>query len=1780
MPAFHAEAAPRNPASRAARGKSASVASFAPVGKAADNPAFRVEFSDAIVAQEALDKPLELKDFPFTVTPAIRAEGKWVDQRTFTATLLAPLDMATVYTASVREGLKALDGKNVAPASYGFQTDPPKLLSARAVVLPDRNQAEINLEFNISIPHSRLRNFLSVQLQQRNRGRSGVSSYEITGTSKAPRVYVSVGSLPTTLTVRLAAGLTGDVGTLGLEKDVEHSFELKPVLTVNSIYASDYRPGSITVYTNRTVDLDEAKGFIDIEPDIPFSLENYYNGAFYIQADFKPRSRYTFTFRKGLPSTEDDVVLAEDTFQAVIIPDLNPSISFPSSGTFLSSTGGGRIPVELTNIRKLQVDLWRLYENNLPYAVRGAAFDISLARRVYSSEYQLSLPLNEKTRRSIAIEELMSGDAGVPRGLFLLSLRSPDTEYWDEQRRIVNLSDMGIAARLWEDGILVWVNTLSGPTPISEAHVRLYSGANQLLAEGKTDENGVWEIQCDSLWSRNSDMTPDLVTVTRGEEAAFVKLNRGLMSREAFDTSGRPWLRDGYDAALFSARDIYRTGEQAFFKAVVRNHDLTAPEPFPVLFDIQDPLSRTVKRGTAILSAEGGALFDFDIPSNALTGQWQVRLSIPSRNLASYSFSVEDFAPPRVEAKLTTEANLLLPGEDTGFALSGRYFFGADGAGLNWQARWRAREGQFQPKADRWAPYAFSDATRSFSPRGEDIGDGTLDEEGWTGFVFETPDWDAPVLDVTVTALVQEDGGRWVADTMTLPYYPVPWVLGLTQPEGMLAVRNDVTFRAAAVTPSEEPADPGELTASLYRVSWHYNLVEVDGYTRWQSSEEFQKIESKPVVLENGTGSFTFQPKRWGTYVVKLTDEKGKASASVRFWADDPEYAEQGSQILDRVEIVLDKDTYKVGDVAKVTLRAPFEGLMLFGAEAMGAIDRRILKVDKAETVVEVPITEKMVPNAWCSAWLIRPVAEEETWGAHRALGVKAINADVSGSSLSVKLDAPEKAEPASRLSVTLTLTDAQNKPARGEVALALVDDAVLGLTNFEAPDLLKHFLARRKLNSNSYDLYDLLVPLESRATELLHPSGGGLMEAMAGAPKGQRFKILSLFEGMLTADEKGVIKAELELPEFSGRGRLFAVAASGARFGVAEQRVQIAREIVTEAELPRFAAPGDVFTVPVTVFNSGAESRDVTVELLTSSGLAVERNASIEQSASFSASVSASGFHGWDVRLRALDPGTAVYTVKTLWKEGQEEKSYTQVIELPIRSPFPTVTLSGSGIFSSGDAKIDIPWSAFTGDARGGLTLSDTPAVDLTKAMRFLVHYPYGCLEQTLSSAWPFIVLPDALAEIDPLLVNSAAVRRKTDFAIARLQAMQLYDGSFSKWPGDGHPYIWGSVHAAHFLVEARKAGVDYPQEMLQSSINWLKQFLASTPSTKNRYGERNDFTTKAYAVYVLALNGEKPLGWMHYLRENEDLMWPSGRIWLAAAYSLAEGRADALRALGAWGGGEILEPEALYETLESNVRNTAQLLSIWAEVEPRSPETMRLAQMLLDWGKKNRWYSTQENAAVAMALGRYLIRTGYEKGQLEGVLTTANGQALGSFRSGERTPLTLEDPALGGTLSLRMKGTGSGYYAWTLTGSPSSAPEPVSMGLSVEQSLWVGNTVLVPGRPVAQGDRILVRLTLNPSVNIGDAAVSYLLPAGMELDNPRLKGGDDSQETRGVRLDVRDDRLLLFIDQLNQKTDYEFTMRAVTRGTFVVPPVAAEGMYDPGVRFVAKEQPNIVVE
>ena len=1725
------------------------IVSFSPTGTTTDNPQFRIVFSKPVVEEDAVGKIVSMADFPFEVSPAVIADGKWETPSVFTAALVAPLPKATAFTATA-------GGK-----IFRFQTEPLKLLSATQSYYSlnyDTANIQLKLEFNLPVSPSRLSGFLrltagdNVQLNFSSIG--GLPSRSILIETRLTGNLVRENKL----TLVIAKGLTANVGALGIDRDVRQTIDISPVFVITNSRVNEY-DGAIIIESNNRIDIDRAQRFITIEPAASFRLESRWSGLAII-GDFKPRERVVVDIKKGVPAADGKSKLIEDYRKAFIIPDKRPSINFPASGMFLSPAVGATIPIETVNINELDITLWRLYESNLPYVLRNEQFrydfPLDLSARVAKKVARISSVPNETQRRAIDIKSFLDNPSDSLQGLYMITANESDGDYWRQAEQIVSLTDIGLTARIWPGGCLVWANSIAQATPIDNVTIKMYDEASQLLAEGITDKEGLCRFFHD--YSRS---TPVLITAVKENDVSFVRLQNALLTNEAFDISGRAWVTDGYDGMIFTPRGVYRPGETVSAKAIVREVGSKIPSGFPILYIVRDPSRRTFTRGTAVLSAQGAADMEFELPDTALSGEYSIELYIPGKEnspFASYRFSVESFAPPRIEVNIERSdkaelSGFVFEGEDVTFDISSKYLFGVPAAGMPWRLIYQAVASDFVPNGEKWKAFKFRDPEKSSAlrPSYYDIDTGTLDNEGKVQVKYKISEsWNPPsIVNLAFVASVMEDSGRWISKEIAFKYFPNPdrYILGIEAPDEC-TVNETVRFRTAALYPDSEPVDLLEVKATLYRVVYHYNLVQRDGVTRWQTSQEHEMVEEKTITILDGVVNYDFTPRRYGEYLVRVEAPKDNSiSTSTRFWCSDYDFG-GGSRLVDKIELEPDKTSYKAGDTAKITVKAPFAGTLLFTVENSTLIGQQVIEMDGVQTDVLIPISRDIESaNLWCVASVLRPVKDDEPWTAHRAIGVKSITIDKSEEKLPVSIEAPDKISPSSKLKVTV------KSRADTEIALAFIDEGVLQITGYNTPDPYSYFYSKRGLSSNMYDIYDLLMQVESRATDLLHPSGGMAARAAAymGNMNSKRFKILSIFKPSVIIGSSGEAEVELDIPEFSGKARLFAVGISGMTFGSASKFVEIARDVVVEANLPRFAAMGDVFSSPLSVFNTSERTLNVSVTLKTEGPL----NISGDKDLTFNISPKSS--ESVEIAFNATGIGDAKYTVET--KFGNDSEASVQEIDLPVRGLYPTVSETGMGRFGAGETVIKLPDNT-VGPATRILTVTGTPVADLMPAVNYLLGYPYGCIEQTVSRAWAVLAVPEAVKMIDKELVDAAEISRKLYHAVASMQAMQLYNGSFATWPGNQYSNDWASVYAAHFLSDLKRAGVllSFPDDMFNGVLNFLRQTIAEPIN-----GEylKEDLTTKAYACFVLALEKEAPLGLMYWLKENSRNLLPSGQIWLAGAYAVAEGNAEHLKALG--GALDIGAPMASNPiTLDSTVRNNAQMLRLWSLVQPEAPEAAILAENLIQYGRIGRWYGTQENSVSAVALSSYLKATG---GQTETDLNCSISDPSGevfaparAFKAQDNMTFQVSEP---GEWILKSEGSGNGYYSWVTTGEPKSAPRPESSGIKIETE-WADSKGVKIAGDIKLGTEIFVTVRVIPTLPVMDVVVSVLLPAGLEIESNAKPGG--------YIADARDDRLLLFIERLNSSIEYKYVVRAVTKGNFALPPVSAEGMYSPAVRFI----------
>lgn len=1735
------------------------VLSFSPGGVIKGRTPISISFSHPVVDKSSVGKVLSPEEAPIEFSPLVKGVGKWTAVDTFVYTPVATPPQATLFKVQAKENLRDAKGRLLAGRqSFEYRTEGLRFIGARQIDVSDGGAVTIELSFNLPVSPVRLRGFLYLLNERREQ-----LGYTVQGQAPASTIRVTTGYFGGgAVSLVLSPGLTSDVGPLGTEQESRRVIKVTRQLAITSLYPDTRYPSTsvIQVGTNIGADMSKVSKYIELSPASDFTIDPQYNG-FVILGDFKPRQRVEVTIRKGLPSREGSA-LTEDFKKAVVFPDHYPSISFPSGGVFLSPAGDLRVPIESVNIEEISLNLWRVYENNIPLSMTMSGYNTQrdLSRNVASRTARPEGELNETVRRAIDLREL----AGGAKGVFLLTASESSGEYWAEAEQLVAVTDIGMVARVWGKGLTVWANSILGIEPVNEATVRVYSRNNQLLASGTTDENGLFTHSREEAW--DPQLLPAIVTVEKGDDVSFLKLEEDILATSGFDVDGRS-RADRYEALLFAPRGVFRPGEKVDFSAIVRTKDFLPPEPFPVVYVVRSSLGREIARGTALLSEEGVATFAAQLAPASPTGSYTAVVALPgSENdpIGRTSFFVEDFVAPRLEVKASADPASLEAGGEVEIEVASSYLFGAPAADLPFEVEIRAAAVPFRPEG--WTAFTFGDRDRTFESMTDYLGDGKLDEEGRGSLSYSVPEgWLPPAaMELTFFVKVMEESGRWVPASINLPFHPYPVYLGLEMPKGETVPGREISVRVAAVTPDGKASDLESATAEVFLVRNHYNLVRVGNQTRMQYQRELAPFTEGSVSFSDGVGEFSFTPKTDGEYVVKVTDDDSDAAASASLYAWTP-YGDGagGSTLLDRVTITADKESYEPGEKVVATLKSPFKGRLLVTVETDRELFRKVLSLDRGEVKLSIPVTGEMIPNAYVTATVIRPVVEGEEWGNHRAVGTLSIPVERKKQRLDVALTSPERTLPDEPLTVRGALTDGEGATRKGEVVLYLVDEGILSLTGYATPDPWSFFMARRAQGISLYDLYDQLLPLESRETPLLK-AGGGATEAMMAALRAgmspvsaRSFRMLSIFLGSVSTDEKGAFEAVFDVPEFSGKGRIMAVASAGNSFGKGEARVRIARDFTTELSLPRAVSPGDVFQAPLKVFSAADAPMEVTVSI------AVDGPVSVDGDREYSVELAAGGETLFSVPFRAgPEAGRTDLKVATKWEGG----TFSQELDLPSRPAFPRVSLSGSGVVRDGEpVTVSIPREWFQGTEEGRLMLSDLPSLDLAGAASFLLQYPYGCLEQTVSSAWPLLVAADLAAEVDPALVNSEERDSLLAYKIRQIGAMQLYNGGFAAWPGLSETYLWGSLYASHFLVEARRSGAPVPADMLEAALANVRSMLPLAPRDDTSLAFSENLTNKAYACYILALDGEAPLGWMAHLGEQTDSLFESGRIFLAGARALVSKTSKPLQGLGS-----SPSPERGSPTFESASRSTALKLLMWSEVDPLSATAADLATKLVEEARKGAWRTTQDNAVSILALGKWMEKTRSARKPFNAELKDESGMTLASFADGEKIALDLNKLPKG-PLTLALSGEGTAYFAWTSAGVPLEAPEPFSNGVQVKRTWYTREGIEIEeGDPVSRGDRITAALTITPASGMRNLVVVDMLPGGMEIENPRLTGEGDERQYAGIRSEMRDDRLILFIDNLVKPVEYSYLLRAVSKGTFTLPPVAAEGMYEPENAFL----------
>ncbi|MFH6563488.1 alpha-2-macroglobulin [Aeromonas caviae] len=1468
---------------------------------------------------------------------------------------------------------------------------------------------------------------------------------------------------------------------------------------------------------------------------------------------------------------------------------LETGASFTASGMVLPLRDELRLPISAVNVDEVNIDFFRVDAEYLPRFLAeyrpGAGMGnweleqiTQRAKRVFSGRYALELDANRRETRLINVKEPQLAEAGV-----YFAVMSPLGNYdWRKETTYFAVSDMGLSARRYRDELEVFVSSLASADPLKDVQLSLLDQKGNRLQVQTTDPQG----------HRRFDQVQGarLLLAEQGKHLAVLRLDGAALDLSTFDLGTQPW--QAQQLYLFSGRDLYRPGERLDSEILLKGQDGQLLPGMAVELEVKQPDGQLLEQKRLLPDNLGAAHYGLHLPDDAPLGRWTISLKTAAGSRFEWPFLVEEFLPERLKLQLgkgpdgevtSLDAALTLP-------LQGDYLYGAPASAT--KAKAEVKISRATMPFTQWQEFTLGDVLLAEQAKDLEPLNLTLDAQGQGTFsLADELDGVRALgpLEVAYRVSLAEPGGRAVNRSRT----QYGWPAGSQWP----ALKADfVADRVEGGKPLpfqilnlDEQGQPvaGAVKVRLineYRdYYWHY--ADGEGWKYEFNSQPYLEQEQTLQLDGKGPTPLTLQLAA-GWYRLEVENSQGHQS-SLRVEIGSYAWGGGGEQARpDKIAITLDKRAYQAGEKAKVTLVAPRPGkglLLVEDGDGLRWWQRIELKgaggdAKDARGEFEIPVSpEWLRHDLHISAQIAAPDSDskpvsQKSVQSLRSVGLVPLTLDREARRLPLTLSAPDKAVPLTRLEVTATSTP----NSQGRVVLAAVDRGVLNISDYQPLDPFEIFFGRKRFAQDLFDNYGQVIPPQDGKLARLN-YGGDRAPLKKGGALESRVEIAALWSGEVSFDESGKAVIPLELPNFNGELALMALAWNEQQVGEAERAVKVVAPLVAEIGWPRFGTRGDETRALVQLRNMSGEDQTLSLAWTLNGGL--KANGELPGTLSLK-----NGEEQW-LTLPLTVTGASGVASLQLAASGKDfaiSRDWT----LPLRSPWPAETRQRYQMLAPGQEMAFAPAELAGLDRanlQGLLSLSGTPPWDPAAQWQALADYPYACLEQTLSRAWPYLLTTadERTAWRKPAEGKKAASEADVQRALLqRLQRLQLPSGGFGLWDGRSDEEQWLTAYAADYLLARKEVGDAVPEAMLNQALNRLQSYL-----TDSQYGERwssapehSRLAYQTYSAYVLARVGKAPLATLRLIWEQQADHARSGLPLLHLSLALSvmgdeQNAAKALsRALATERGDDYLGDYG------SPLRDQALELSLLRQHKLAAERWPALSAKVADTLAHRQWLSTQERLA--------LLRLARIDPAVDWQAWVAS--SLGSGSLSGLAPLQLGAPEALAASAVTNEGKGSLYVQRTLIGYPEQAPTRLSQGISVTRSWFNSDGQPFDPTKVKVGDLVVVRLNVSSESAVPDALLVEMVPAGFELENPALgnsiKLDELSIEGKPAwqsewndylkHQEFRDDRYTAAMDlSAGSNQQLVYLMRAVTPGRYQVPPTQVEDMYRPELRAVGED-------
>jgi uncharacterized protein YfaS (alpha-2-macroglobulin family) len=1474
--------------------------------------------------------------------------------------------------------------------------------------------------------------------------------------------------------------------------------------------------------------------------------------------------RYKIALRAGLPSSVEEP-LEKQVDLDIYVRDRSGSVRFTGENFVLPGTARRGIPLVSVNIDHTDLKLYRVGDRNIASLLTNSQFltqmdgynaeriENEIGELVWQGGIDIQSELNKDVVTSFPVDEALPERKP---GIYVLTAVPPGTppENWDSRAtQWFLVSDTGITTYAGTDGLNVFVRALSTAKPLDGVTLQLLAKNNEILGSATTDAQGRATFSA-GLMRGTAGQAPAVITARDGDED-YVFLD---MTRAGFDLSDRGVTGRAAPGAIdvfsWTERGIYRAGETVHSAALARDIEGNAVENLPLTFIFSRPDGVEDRRFVSDGKALGGYAVDLALQENAMRGTWTLRIHTDPKAAAisEKSFLVDDFVPDRTEFDLTSKAKEIDPASETAIDVDGRYLYGAPAAGLE-------LEGDVALKPTRTHPgfqgYVFGLADEETEEESRTTLDDlpTLDENGKATFNVALTDLPSTTqfLSANITLRMAEAGGRAVERSLTLPVKSDSAMIGI-KPEfsGDLAENSIGRFHVIGLAVDGTKQAMAGLTWKLIKVERNYQWYRQGNSWRYEPVVYTKQVETGTVSVDANGGEIS-APVTWGRYRLEIESAQNDGPvSSVEFdagWF----VSASSTETPDALEIALDKQSYKIGETAKLQVTSRFAGQLMVASGSEKLISVQNVDIGEGGGEVAIPVTEDWGAGSYVTATLFRPGDAQESRMPMRAIGVKWLAVDPGERKLGIALTLPKQTLPRQALEIPVQVAGA-GAGDKAYVTIAAVDVGILNLTRYEPPKPDEWYFGQRRLGLEIRDLYGRLIDGSLGATGRLRTGGDGGQVALQGSPPTE--KLVAFFAGPVELDAQGKATISFDIPQFNGTARVMAVAWTKTGVGHAVSDVIIRDPVVITASAPKFLSPGDISQLRIDVANTDGDAGDYALNIGSNTALTVDQG-----EVSQTLALAKGGKTSLTVPLTGELPGAGAITIKLTNASGL---SLEQALNIPVRpAVLPVTTRRNIQIAPNSSLTVDgnlLAESMLIGSSVA-VNVTRSPAFDVPALVMMLDKYPYGCAEQTTSRALPLLYVSELMKQRGG--ADDADLHKRVQDAIYRVLSFQSSSGSFGLWsPGEGD--LWLDAYITDFLTRAREQSYDVPETAMVQALTNLQNGLAIDSNVKDRGNEI------AYSLYVLARNRKAAINDLRYYADTglNDFPTPLSKAQIGAALSLYGDAARSKAVFGASLGMAKSSTKVSFARADygSALRDGAASLALAAESRPVPAVVPQLAGAVAKAWDAKPYTSTQEQAWMLLA-ARAL------KDEDKDVKLDINGALLeGGYSKSLSGDELLQSPV---KITNASKET---VTAVVTTVAPPAQPLPAGgNGFEIQKTYYSLEGEEVNISEAQQNERYVVVLTVTPKNDWQSRIVmTDLLPSGFEIDNPGLVNSaalsnfDWLPETEAAHTEFRYDRFVAAMDLAAgdaSEITLAYVVRAVTPGTYDNPAATVEDMYRP---------------